>query len=393
MYKRQAPRDVKAGRSYGDEIIRGIESTRSFVLVLSKASIDSAFVAREVERAVSKKKPIFAVRVTNVEPSPSLELFISGTQWIDAFGGKLGPHIERLASLLGEEEGAPVTAAGDKDDAKPRQTPRWVWPAGAAASVLIAVGAGLALWPGQEQTSDNPDRAKSDLMTKPVWLPKPEAQPKEQMAAAEPSGDTEMIVGGKPAEASGADVARPASDPSAGDPDFRTCEKSSGSEGIAACDRAIASGKFTGRMLSYLYSDRGFMRMQPGDLEGALVDLNKAAEIDSTNFYAFWNRGAVHVAQGDLESARSDFNRALALNPDQTSKVKIEEALNAVTGANAPQSQASDPSVISDPSAFGGPEEGNASAASSYPIDAMPTAPAIQAAPALPATPPPIPTR
>ncbi|HEX9752480.1 MAG TPA: toll/interleukin-1 receptor domain-containing protein, partial [Methyloceanibacter sp.] len=67
------------GRSYGDEIIRGIESTRSFVLVLSKASNDSAFVAREVERAVSKKKPIFAVRIANVEPAPSLELFISGT--------------------------------------------------------------------------------------------------------------------------------------------------------------------------------------------------------------------------------------------------------------------------------------------------------------------------
>jgi len=74
-----APRDVRVGRSYGDEIIRGIESTRSFVLVLSKASNDSAFVAREVERAVSKKKPIFAVRIANVEPAPSLELFISGT--------------------------------------------------------------------------------------------------------------------------------------------------------------------------------------------------------------------------------------------------------------------------------------------------------------------------
>lgn len=382
-----APRDVKAGRSYGDEIIRGIESTRSFVLVLSKASNDSAFVAREVERAVSKKKPIFAVRIANVEPSPSLELFISGTQWIDAFGGKLGPHIDRLANLLGEEEGAPVTAAGDKDDAKPRQTPRWVWPAGAAASVLIAVGAGLALWPGQ-QTPDGPV-APNSLMTKPVWLPKPEAQPKEQMAAAEPSGDTEMIVGGKPAEASGADVARPASDPSAGDPDFRACEKSSGYEGIAACDRAIASGKFTGRMLSYLYSDRGFMRMQPGDLDGALVDLNKAAEIDSTNFYAFWNRGAVHVAQGDLESARSDFNRALALNPDQTSKVKIEEALNAVTGANAPQSQASDPSVISDPLVFGGHDEGTAADAAAYPAEAMPASPSVDPAPALPAAPPP----
>jgi hypothetical protein len=52
-----APRDVRAGRSYGDEIITAIEKARSFVLVLSRSSNDSAFVAREVERAVSKKKP------------------------------------------------------------------------------------------------------------------------------------------------------------------------------------------------------------------------------------------------------------------------------------------------------------------------------------------------
>ncbi|MGH6804939.1 MAG: toll/interleukin-1 receptor domain-containing protein, partial [Methyloceanibacter sp.] len=111
-----APRDVRAGRSYGDEIIRGIESTRSFVLVLSKASNDSAFVAREVERAVSKKKPIFAVRIANVEPAPSLELFISGTQWIDAFSGGVGAHIDRLAGLLAEEEGVePAKPEAGKD--------------------------------------------------------------------------------------------------------------------------------------------------------------------------------------------------------------------------------------------------------------------------------------
>ena len=65
-----APRDVKAGRAYGDEIIRGIESAKAFVLVLSKASNGSDFVAREIERAVSKQKPIFVVRLANIEPAP-----------------------------------------------------------------------------------------------------------------------------------------------------------------------------------------------------------------------------------------------------------------------------------------------------------------------------------
>src|ERR671914_1230780 len=78
-----APRDVRAGREYGDEIIRGLERSAAVVLVLSEAANTSVFVRREVERAISKQKPVFPVRIEDVTPSPGLELFISGTHWID----------------------------------------------------------------------------------------------------------------------------------------------------------------------------------------------------------------------------------------------------------------------------------------------------------------------
>ena len=61
------------------------------------------------------------------------------------------------------------------------------------------------------------------------------------------------------------------------DPDFRACEKLPGNDGIDACDRAIASGKFTGRALSYLYSDRGYLLMRKGALDPALKDFNQAS--------------------------------------------------------------------------------------------------------------------
>ena len=158
------------------------------------------------------------------------------------------------------------------------------------------------------------------------------------------------------------------------DADFQACEKASGDEGIAACDRAIASGKFSGRNLSYLHNDRGFLRMQKGELDQALVDLDEAIGIDASNFFAFWNRGAVYGAKSDFVRAQADFTQALALNPDETTKAKIVEALNAVTAsAKAADAQSYDPSVISDPSTFGGDQEGSASAASSYPADAMPS--------------------
>ena len=96
------------------------------------------------------------------------------------------------------------------------------------------------------------------------------------------------------------------------------------------------------------------------------------------------------MAEADFASARSDFTTALSLNPDASSKIKIEEVLNAAkTALKAPSVQAAEPGVITDPSQFGGEQQGSASAASSYPIDAMPSAPAVEAMPAIPAAPPP----
>ncbi|MBK5197161.1 MAG: TIR domain-containing protein [Methyloceanibacter sp.] len=369
-----APRDVRAGRPYGDEIIRGIERSRCFILVLSAASNDSAFVAREVERAVSKKKPVFPVRVDNVEPAPSLELFISGTQWIDAFAGRLSSHMDHLAAMLADDGAEDGQLEAGKDRPDPRRLAKWALPAGAAAAVLLAIGAGIVLWPVHNQVPHDTEVSDPSLVAK-------------QVAAAQPRGNgEEMIAGGNVQQGMG----RALGLQDVGDSDFQACEKASGDAGMAACDRAIASGKFTGRNLSYLYNDRGFLSMQKGELDQALVDLDEAIRIDASNLFAFWNRGAVYGAKDDFERARDDFGKALALNPDTATKAKIEEALTAMNDSVA---RNSDPSVISDPSAFWGHgEEGSASASSNYPA-AMPAAPSTEAMPALPESPPPIPTR
>jgi hypothetical protein len=49
-----APSDVTPGRDYAAEILLGIETSATFVLVLSEHANESIFVKREVERAVSK---------------------------------------------------------------------------------------------------------------------------------------------------------------------------------------------------------------------------------------------------------------------------------------------------------------------------------------------------
>lgn len=241
--------------------------------------------------------------------------------------------------------------------------------------MLLALGAGIAFWPGHEPASVSQPPEKS-LDTKPVWLSEPDARPQQQIAVAESSGD-DIIVGIMPPPKDRSKSA--ASLGLAGrDVDYQTCETQTGDEALAACDRAIAGGKFTGRNLSYLYSDRGFLRMRRGELDLALADLNEAARIDSSNFYAFWNRGAVYAAKGDYGRAQEDLTAALNLNPDKSSKAKIEEALNAVTAGveSAVKAEPSDPAVITDPSAFWGQQEGSAAASSGYPAEAVPASPA-----------------
>ncbi len=140
-----APRDVRPGRTYGDEIVRGIAKSRSFILVLSAASNESAFVAREVERAVSKNKPVFTIRIADVQPSPALELFISNTQWIDGFSGGWRAQVERLASLIAvDDQGEPAPASVSQAPVASRWNGRWGKIAGFAATVLL-VGVGAAL--------------------------------------------------------------------------------------------------------------------------------------------------------------------------------------------------------------------------------------------------------
>ena len=75
--------------------MRGIGAARSFILVLSQTSNNSKFVRREVEQADRKDKPIYAVRIEQVDPSDDLQLFLSEIHWIDAWKGDLAAHIKR----------------------------------------------------------------------------------------------------------------------------------------------------------------------------------------------------------------------------------------------------------------------------------------------------------
>lgn len=105
-----APRNILPGTEYGEAIMNGIESCRIMVLIFSESSNTSQHVLREVERAVSKNVPIIAYKISNTNPSKSMEYFLLANQWLDATGK--GNHIGELYSsikaILGKEEGKVV---------------------------------------------------------------------------------------------------------------------------------------------------------------------------------------------------------------------------------------------------------------------------------------------
>src|SRR3990170_1328845 len=85
--------------------------------------------------------------------------------------------------------------------------------------------------------------------------------------------------------------------------DAADCVKASGDVRIAACTRAIESGRWQGANLVWAYGNRGDAKKTKGDLDGAIADYNRALELDSRNAIAYNNRGNVKLDKGDLGGA------------------------------------------------------------------------------------------
>lgn len=82
-----APRDIRTGYEYAEQILEGIERSDVLLLILSKEANTSPHVLREVERAVSKKIPIIVYKLEEVELSKSMEYFLMSHQWVSSHPG------------------------------------------------------------------------------------------------------------------------------------------------------------------------------------------------------------------------------------------------------------------------------------------------------------------
>ena len=134
-----APRDVVPGADWGESIVNAIESSRIMILIFSRNANASPQIKREVERSVDKGVYIIPFRVDDIEPTKSLEYFISTAQWMDAFPPPLERHFETLAkSVKAILAGAPPLPPEPQPPSPPP-------PAATNFGRWIAIAAGLLL--------------------------------------------------------------------------------------------------------------------------------------------------------------------------------------------------------------------------------------------------------
>jgi TolB-like protein len=134
-----APRNVVPGTMYADGIVHAIDESSILVLILSAQAVASAHVGREIERAISKRHPVVALRIDAAPLTATFEYFLNQSQWIE--GGGSDAAIAQLVGAVGQHlspgtatsrTNANQVSAVKSKAAAPRR--RWV-----IAAVVVAV--------------------------------------------------------------------------------------------------------------------------------------------------------------------------------------------------------------------------------------------------------------
>jgi len=83
-----APRNVRPGRPFDDEIANAIETCQAMLLIFSERCNDSEYIRREVTVAGESHKVVIPFRIENVEPKRGLRVRLSDLHWLDGFASR-----------------------------------------------------------------------------------------------------------------------------------------------------------------------------------------------------------------------------------------------------------------------------------------------------------------
>jgi lipoprotein NlpI len=97
--------------------------------------------------------------------------------------------------------------------------------------------------------------------------------------------------------------------------DPNTCIRGSGDEQIAACTRALQSGRWSGQGLARVYASRGIAYRAKGDLDRARADYDEAIRLDPKLPHAFLTLGLAYLYRGRPARALAEVSTASDLDP------------------------------------------------------------------------------
>jgi hypothetical protein len=152
-----APRDIKAGASWGETITEAISHCKLMLLIFSGSSNQSKRVQEEVYYAISEEKTLIPFRIENLDPTGAMRLHLSMLHWLDAYQPSWQANIERLTNSVSislalsaptrdaeEEALAPVVSEPMKVKAKKTS---WLW-IGLAVLLTAILGTAGYWWLG-----------------------------------------------------------------------------------------------------------------------------------------------------------------------------------------------------------------------------------------------------
>jgi hypothetical protein len=80
-----APRDIRPGNPFDDEIADAIEASRAMLLIFSDLCNESEYIRREVTVAGESHKTVIPFRIEDAQPRRGLRVRLSDLHWIDGF--------------------------------------------------------------------------------------------------------------------------------------------------------------------------------------------------------------------------------------------------------------------------------------------------------------------
>jgi photosystem II stability/assembly factor-like uncharacterized protein len=159
-----APRDIKPGADWGEEIAKAINVSSVFLLIFSSSSNRSQRVLDELNLAIMKEVVILPFRIEKLDPSGAMLLHLSSRHWLDAFVPSWEKHLDTLvknvsSNLETAESAADVGDTRSVDQpSKPKKGNLQL--IGIAAAVLVVA---LAAIIGIPRLLNSPETTPTEL--------------------------------------------------------------------------------------------------------------------------------------------------------------------------------------------------------------------------------------